>query len=1046
MGAKLQIRLLGRFEWDYEDGRHSVQELPRPATTKSQSLLAYLATRWPEQHARERLMAMFWGDRPERKARRSLSTALWHIRRCIPCENCIVGDGLAVGFDFPGEVWLDTERFEMLAGRAGIKSLQAAADLYGGDFMDGFYDDWIIDKRYRLEGVLFEALAQLMDAYEVAGNHMAALQTAQRLLQMDSLREDAHRAAMRAYCRLGRRHNALTQYERCRAAMREDLDAEPMAETSELQQAIAEGRFEVGPRPLVVHPPPQVLVRPGSGRNPLDAVSDTPLVGREQEMASLAGSWQTGRDGACSLVLISGEAGVGKTRLVQEFIDPLRWQGVRILQGRCYEFEGVLVYQPMAEALKSLPPALAVAVADEMSGWVVAQVARLVPDLFAESADLPGVTAGEQTQLFEGVSRFLAGLAAREPILLVFEDLHWATDSTLQLLHYLARNLTGRPLLIVGTLRPEAISPAHALATLGRRLERDGLARRMQLHPLSATAVEALVSELAGDAESVKPLARRLFRETEGNPFYLIETIKMLFEQDAIRLEEGVWQADFPALSQADLPLPSGVAETIHARIERLDEDTREAVRLAAVVGKEFEFDLLHEAWGQGEEATLAALDDLLRQRLIGEGVDEADSDYAFTHHKIQEVVYAGLPRRQRQYLHVQVGMALEQLVGNEVGTRAGELAFHFEQAWQLGGGLTDKAISYLQQAGWQAVHQSANQEAISYYHRGLDILHTLPETPQRLQQKIDLQLALAMPITVIHGYASPETKRVYDRAVELCRKLGETPALFTSLVGLARHFGLAGNIDEGIKLSGQLIASAEKAQDDDLMTEACRNMGGCLIGSGRLKEALAVMERGIALYDPSQHERYAYRFGHDPIVPLMGLSSIALWLLGYPEQAQKRSQELSILVESMVHPTSQGYAYGLMAMHAYLRHDVWGVRDLAEKAIGLGQRRFLPIATAMVTPLRGWALAEQGETEAGIADLVGGTTAWRNPGNEHFSPFFLALQAEAFLKAGKPAEGIAALSTAQAIVQNGGDRYWMAELSRLHGELLRSQSEDDVK
>ena len=170
------------------------------------------------------------------------------------------------------------------------------------------------------------------------------------------------------------------------------------------------------------------------------------------------------------------------------------------------------------------------------------------------------------------------------------------------------------------------------------------MAQRMQLHPLSAAAVEALIAQLAGDGESVKPLARRLFRETEGNPFYLIETIKTLFEQDAIRLEAGVWQADFVALSQANLPLPASVEETILARVERLEEDTQDAVHLAAVVGKEFDLDLLDAAWGQDGDATLAAVDDLLRKRLIGEGVGEAKADYFFTHHKIQEVVYQNLP------------------------------------------------------------------------------------------------------------------------------------------------------------------------------------------------------------------------------------------------------------------------------------------------------------------------------------------------------------------------------------------------------------------
>jgi len=1045
--TQLKMRLLGRLEWCYANVGQPELEPPRPATTKAQSLLAYLVVYQRKQHARERLMEMFWGNRSERKARRSLSTALWHIRRCLPGEDYIFSDGQTVGFDFPGEVWLDTEQFEVLAGQRNISSMQAAVELYRGEFMDGFYDDWIINERYRLENLYIDVLAQLIDAYEVSGDHVTALEIALRLLQIDSLREDAHRAAMRAHCRLGRRHDALAQYERCQTVMREELDVEPMAETTDLARAIVDGRFEVAAQPFVIHSPPKAFIRSGTGRNPLDVVSAIPLVGRERELAFLAENWQLGRDGGCSLLLVRGEAGVGKTRLVQEFSAPLQWQGARILQGRCYEFEGVLPYQPVAEALKSLSPALAAGVAAELPGWVSAQVARLAPDLFAATPKGAALkTGGEQTQLFEGVARFLAGLATQESVLLVFEDLHWATDSTLQLLYYLARHLTDLPLLIVGTLRPEAMSPAHTLATLGRRLERERMARRMQLHPLSAAAVEALIAQLAGDGESVRPLARRLYRETEGNPFYLIEMIKMLFEQDAIHLEAGVWQGDFVALSQANLPLPSGVEETIQARVERLREDTREAVRFAAVVGKEFDFDLLNAAWGQGRDATLEVVDELLRKRLIGDGVGEANADYLFTHHKIQEVVYQDLPRRRRQSLHGQVGAALEQLNEAENGARIGELAFHFEQARQLDGGLTEKAISYLQQAGQQAMRQSANQEAIAYYRRGLDILHALPETSQRLQQEIDLQLALAMPTTVIHGYASPVTKRVFDRAVELCRELGETPALFISLVGLARHFGLAGNLDEGTRVSAQLISYAEKAQDDALMTEGCRNMGGCIFCQGRLKEALAVMERGIDLYDPAQHERYAYRFGHDPIVPLMGLSSIALWLQGKPDQAWGRSQALGKSVESMSHPTSQGYALGLMAMHAYLRHDVQGARDRAERAIGLGEERYLPIAKAMATPLRGWALAEQGATEEGIADLVGGTTAWRTPGNEHFSPFFLALQAETFLQAGKPAEGITALATAQTIVRNGGDRYWQAELYRLNGELLRAQNGDDVR
>ncbi len=334
-------------------------------------------------------------------------------------------------------------------------------------------------------------------------------------------------------------------------------------------------------------------------------------------------------------------------------------------QGRCYEFERLLPYQPVAEALRALPPAVAEAAAAALPGWVIAQVSRLAPDLFAREPASPGTAVsqqgGEQERLFEGVSRFLAQLAGQAPLLLVLEDLHWATDSTLQLLHYLARTLATNPLLIVGTLRPEAVPPAHPLATLGRRLERDGLARRLHLSRLSAAAVASLIGQLSGEGEAAGPLADRLYRETEGNPFYLIETVKALFEQGAIRVEAGAWRADYAALGRGRLPLPAGVSETIAARVGRLSEAAQDAVRVAAVAGREFDFDLLKGAWGKGEEATLSALDDLLRHRLVAEAVGIAGADYAFTHHKIQEVVYEGLPRHRRLYLHGRVAQALER-------------------------------------------------------------------------------------------------------------------------------------------------------------------------------------------------------------------------------------------------------------------------------------------------------------------------------------------------------------------------------------------------
>jgi predicted ATPase len=749
-----------------------------------------------------------------------------------------------------------------------------------------------------------------------------------------------NRMAMRSYARLGQRGKALEQYERCRDVVWEELGAEPMVETSELYQDILEGGFRVGPLAHLL-PVETPAVSP-AGRSPLDVIAPVRLVGREQELALLNRCWREARAGQGGLVLISGEAGVGKTRLVEAFADRLRWQGVRVLWGRSYEFERALPYQPVAEALRTALPALTSNQLAAAPAWAIAEVGRLVPEVLERpllSGDHPerdreaggpseveawatGDLDREQARLFAGVSRLLAELCSKRALLLVLEDLHWATESTLQLLHYLACHLGDQPVMIVGTFRPEAVNLRHPLPALRRRLAREGRARPVHLSRLSREAVETMIVEMSGAGEAVVPLAERLYEETEGNPFFLMEIVKALFETGLIRLEEGAWHGDFGRVSEGELPLPASVSEAVRARVQRLGEKAQEALRLAAVLGRAFDFEVLNLAWRRGEEATLEALDDLLRQRLIDESTDETGADYAFTHHKIQEVVYEELPRRRRQHLHGQVGAAMEALLGDDVGARAGELAHHFEQACLIDKSLSGRAVGYLRQAGQHAVRGSAHREAISYYRRGLSILRSLPETAERLRQEVELQIVLAGPTTVVHGYGAPEARRVYDRARDLCQRLGEAPELFTALVGLARHYGVSGDVETGLALAEQLLGIAQRSADPALLVEACRQMAGNMFSMGRLQEARAFLERGVALYDPALHERYAYRFGHDPAVTFLSYLVLTLWLLGHPEQADRQRQVLNGLVESMTHPSSLAYARAYLAMHACMQHE----------------------------------------------------------------------------------------------------------------------------
>ena len=793
----LRLYFLGMLDIRYDD-----QQLDKPPTLKSQSLLAYLALHRRRPQLRDKLVGLFWGNRPERKARRSLSTALWHIRRCLPDEIHILSDPHTVQFDPQSDLWLDVEAFEKLVNRETGKSvngdthspaglpiyqftnlpvyqstnlpaLREAIELYRGDFLDGFYDDWIINERYRLEALFLEALARLMVGYEREEEYEAALATALRLLDHNPLREDAHRLAMRAYCQLGQRNAALEQYHRCREVVLEELGTEPMVETTELYQAILEGRFAVERVPGSV-PVEVSAIEPlaPSGRSPLDVIAPSKLVGREQELAFLHDCWQGAEAGQGGLVLISGEVGVGKTRLVEEFANRLRWQGARVLWGRCYEFERLLPYQPIAEALQTILPALTPSELADFPKWTVAEVARLVPKMLEKQPGLevqPTIRSDqERARLFDGVARFLTRLSSHSPLLMVLEDLHWASESTLQLVHYLARHLVGHPVLMVGTFRPEAMGLRHPLLLLRRQLTREGLAKPLRLSRLSPVAVEEMIMEMSGAGEAVAPLAGRLYQETEGNPFFLMEIIKALFETGVVCLERGIWRGDFAQISKEEIPLPASVSEAIRARALSLKDDAQEALRLAAVLGREFDFDLLNAVWGRGEEATLEALDDLLRHRLINEGTGPMGRDYSFTHHKIQEVLYGGMPRRHRQHVHARAGAAMERLYGSQAEPLVGELAFHFEQGQQLDKTLTEKAITYLLQAGDRARGLYAHQEAIDYYQRALALLKEEGEHQRAARTLMKLGL------TYHHAFEFRQARRAYEEGFALWRLAAE--------------------------------------------------------------------------------------------------------------------------------------------------------------------------------------------------------------------------------------------------------------------------------
>lgn len=788
----LKILLLGGFEL-----RGGDEPLPLPATLKARSLLAYLVSssrvHRDRVRPREVLADLFWPNRPRAKALHNLSTALWHIRRVLPPGDYILADARTVWFNRGSEYWLDVEEFEKLANwetdrlvdwsrdlvtdlpmyqSANLPALREAVALYRGDFLEGFYDDWCLEERYRLEGLYLETLERLVAAHEALDQSEEALRYAGLLLARDPFREDVHRTVIRLHVRLGNRAEAVRQARWCRSVLRAELGIEPQPETAALCDELLGPAWRREPAEEALaqrgHPPRS---------QPVFILERPPFIGRDAEWEALLAHWERATSGQGHLVLVSGEAGIGKSRLVEELSQHVRQRGGWTACGRCYGYEHAMPHGPLADLLRAGLSVTGARVLDRLPRWQAAELARLAPEVGERSPAPPSPSLPadqQQARLFDALTLFLLDLAQQNPLLLALEDLHWAQESTLVWLHYLARHLPQAHILLVATYRREEVGPDRMLHGLALQLERSELAARLELTCLPQ---QALGHWMAGASDT---LVARIYRQTEGNPFFTLETLRALFEEGQVGLVEGRWIEE-PALSGVEgavpisLPIPASVRQVVQMRLGRLSPLTREAAAVAAVVGRAFDFDVLEQAWGRGEEAALEALDELLRRHLVREGSDPSGRDYEFDHHLVQEVIYQGLHHRRRRRFHRLAGEALERLYAGQPGV-AGELAHHFERGHE-----TEKALAWLVEAGEEAQWGYAPQEALAYFRRALALLD--PERADRLAARALTGLA------VTHRDVVGEEEVVWEwlgRALSIWETLGNRGGVAEACYALA--------------------------------------------------------------------------------------------------------------------------------------------------------------------------------------------------------------------------------------------------------------------
>ena len=767
----------------------------------------------------------------------------------------------------------------------------------------------------------------------------------------------------------------------------------------------------------------------------------TPLVGREEELSLLQRRWTQAKEGTGQVVLLSGEPGIGKSRLVQELKEHVSAEGATRIEFRCSPYHQNSALHPIIDHLQRLlqfarddSPAVKLEKLQHLLSsyrFLQADTLPLLAVLLSlpHPEGYPPITVSPQKQKEKTQAALVAWLvedAQKAAVFCAWEDMHWADPSTLEVLTLLLDQVPTTRLVALLTFRPEFVPPWGNRSHLSQ----------LTLSRLGRTQVEAMVERVTGGKTLPVEVVQQIVSKTDGVPLFVEELTKTVLESGLLREEGNQYVEGHDGVPLSPLAIPSTLQDSLMARLDRL-APVKELVQLGATLGREFSYEMLHVVSSLDEGRLQQGLRQLVETELIYQRGLPPHATYFFKHALIQDTAYQSLLKSKRQQLHQQIAQVLVEQFPETVATQPELVAHHYTAA-----GLITQAIPYWQRAGERAVQRSASTEAISHLTKGLELLKVLPETRERDEQELSLQITLGSALMAVKGFASPETERTYNRARELCQQVGDTPQLFSVLHGLCGAYTNQAKFLTARELGEQMLSLAWNIQDPPLLTAAHFALGQTLFWLGEFALAREHVEQGIALSNPRQHRSYAFIHGQDPGVTCLLIAAVALWNLGYPDQARKRIREALTLAEELSH----SYSLALTLLYAGILHQFCqegpATQERVEAVMTLCREEGFPYLSARATVLRGWALATQGETEDGIVYIRQGMTALRTIGVEHGQSHFLTLLAEAYGKGEQTKEGLTVLAEALDFVSQTEERFYEAELYRLKGTLtLQSQA-----
>jgi class 3 adenylate cyclase/predicted ATPase len=792
--------------------------------------------------------------------------------------------------------------------------------------------------------------------------------------------------------------------------------------------------------PVVVY---RVLQESGA-RGRLDVAGTrglTPLVGREQEVGLLFERWEQVKAGHGQVVLLTGDAGIGKSRLVQVLKDHVANEPSVRWECRSLPYYQNTALYPIVDLLQRTlrwqshhtPEEKLTTLAQALSQYRLP--AEESVQLFAPLLSLPIpedhypplnlLPQRRRQKTLETIIAILLKLAEHHPVLFIVEDLHWTDPTTLEVLNLVIDQTPTASLLTLLTCRPH-FQPTwshHSYLT------------EITVNRLSHTQVEQIVTGMTDGTSFPAEVLQQILAKTDGVPLFVEEITKAILESGQLKAVDGHYEltGSFSAFA-----IPATLQDSLMARLDRL-VTAKAVAQYAAVIGRQFPYALL-QAVAQLDEAILQhELGRLVEAEIVYQRGVPPQATYTFKHALIQDAAYQSLLKSTRQQYHQRIAQVLDAQFPETAETEPELVAHHYTEA-----GLTEQAVSYWHKAGQRASERSAHVEAISHLTKGLELLKILPETPQRLQRELDVLIALGASLLAVKGYAAGAVRETYTYARQLCQHLEDPYQLFPVLRGLHMYYHVHAELQTAHTLGEQLLTLAQQVQDTAMLVAAHRALGTTLAFVGVPALAHTHLTQGMVQYDLQQHRAYAWLYGEDAGVFCRSQGARTLWHLGYPDQALAWNEAAVMLAQQIAHPFSLSFALSAAAMFHQFRREVRLTHKRAEAAINLAQEQGFPFWLALDTILRGWTLAQRGEAQEGIEQMSQGLTAWRATGAELLRPYFLALLADVHGTLGEPEAGLTVVTEALTLMDTTGEQWYEPELHHLQGELLLQQSADN--